>query len=773
MSLRELVTDSSCSTDVVGGASSSRGNPLSQLASAVLDARPGMAERSGGRDIGQSRAEYRSLLLDDLRTPIGPLTAILDVRSQNAELDSAENVGEHLEAERLAKDFYAAAPEMRIGLPKVVPQAPALPRYFPPFSLASFSRLPPPDANAVTARFEAAFANASPSFYNRSGHMPFSSSLRSQVAMLPMPQLGAALDQRDISSRGIAQTSQPDRVTNAQHESNTEPASLELSKDSIREAKQNASSSRGDLEGHVEYMDYLSGDSSNADASCLAASKVGVQNANETWESNFAEFSISEHARAISESMTERTESEMHRSRFKEFADALAKLDGSTEWTEKQEFPVAGEYSSQIEETLKSAWNDHSAQLDEAVADDWGKELSNFGKAIERDLVESREQDDAPERLLESTFADSYHSDLFDYLGRDPASVAYEFRQSNQFASLPTVDALAEGKRLRQEGHLSRAVLAFESAVVSLERAHGREQAEAWFLLGTTHAECDDDVRAIQAFVKCLNCEQAGENERQSSGAKMHCFTPHALLALGVCYTNELNTSKALSYLCEWLDMRESEREGASNMATSSLAKATDLDSIWDEDGDALLTEHRRLLMRMQRNARDNPLDVDLSIALGVLHNLSREYDLAADALRTAVAFRPDDARLWNKLGATLANGNDSDDALRAYRKAVDLSPSYIRAWVNVGTAYANRAEYDKAARYYLKALSIHDSQSARGSNSETFASIGDRRRGSNCKDMTHVWGYLRTTLVAMQREDLLPFVEYADVEKFRQFLVF
>ncbi len=46
------------------------------------------------------------------------------------------------------------------------------------------------------------------------------------------------------------------------------------------------------------------------------------------------------------------------------------------------------------------------------------------------------------------------------------------------------------------------------------------------------------------------------------------------------------------------------------------------------------------------------PADADLQVALGVLHNLSRNFDGAEAAFRNALALRPGDYSLWNKLGA-------------------------------------------------------------------------------------------------------------------------
>ena len=56
---------------------------------------------------------------------------------------------------------------------------------------------------------------------------------------------------------------------------------------------------------------------------------------------------------------------------------------------------------------------------------------------------------------------------------------------------------------------------------------------------------------------------------------------------------------------------------------------------------------------------------------------------------RSALAVRPKDYSLWNKLGATQANSSCSQEAIAAYQRALDLKPNYMRAWTNMGIAQA------------------------------------------------------------------------------------
>ena len=61
-----------------------------------------------------------------------------------------------------------------------------------------------------------------------------------------------------------------------------------------------------------------------------------------------------------------------------------------------------------------------------------------------------------------------------------------------------------------------------------------------------------------------------------------------------------------------------------------------------------------------------------------------------ASSLIPYLASSRSDYSLWNKLGATLANSQRSEEALPAYHRALDLKPKYARGWLNLGISHAN-----------------------------------------------------------------------------------
>jgi peroxin-5 len=233
------------------------------------------------------------------------------------------------------------------------------------------------------------------------------------------------------------------------------------------------------------------------------------------------------------------------------------------------------------------------------------------------------------------------------------------------------------------------------------------------------------------------------------------------LLALGVSYVNELDHERAIETLRGWVanhplyagmiddnidangleeddlygsaspenDAREQQPGGERRMRARTAVEMRDVE---------------RLLLRALDYDRTADAAADVYEALGVVYNVIRDYDAAADAFRRAIDVRPTDYQLRNKLGATLANGNRSDEALPSYREALSLKPKYARGWLNMAISHSNLHNYTDSSRCYLQTLSLNP-------------------------DAKHVWSYLRIALTCDEKWDLLPLAASQNLNAFRE----
>ncbi|KAJ4829299.1 Peroxisomal membrane signal receptor PTS1 [Turnera subulata] len=333
-------------------------------------------------------------------------------------------------------------------------------------------------------------------------------------------------------------------------------------------------------------------------------------------------------------------------------------------------------------------------QQNGAVDDQW---VNEFSKLHVNDWVEEFGQQVNDGTLGENS-ADNWANAYDEYLNEqvaakqqsDASRGVYVFSDMNPYVGHP--NPLKEGQELFRKGLLSEAVLALEAEVLK-----NPENAEGWRLLGIAHAENDDDQQAIAAMMRAQEADPTNLE---------------VLLALGVSHTNELEQSSALKYLYGWL--RNHPKYGA--LAGPELS------------GSLYYADVARLF---QEAAEMSPEDADVHIVLGVLYNLSREYDKAISSFQTALKLKPQDYSLWNKLGATQANSVQSADAILAYQQALDLKPNYVRAWANMGISYANQGMYQDSIRYYVRALAMNPKAD-------------------------NAWQYLRISLSCASRTDML-----------------
>lgn len=82
-------------------------------------------------------------------------------------------------------------------------------------------------------------------------------------------------------------------------------------------------------------------------------------------------------------------------------------------------------------------------------------------------------------------------------------------------------------------------------------------------------------------------------------------------------------------------------------------------------------------------------------------------YDEAVEILRAALLDNPLEARLWNALGTTLAQGSQAETALTFFDEAVRLDPRSAGALYNRAGAYFDLGRFEAAAADYAKARKV------------------------------------------------------------------
>ncbi|XP_076827037.1 peroxisomal biogenesis factor 5 isoform X4 [Brachyhypopomus gauderio] len=424
----------------------------------------------------------------------------------------------------------------------------------------------------------------------------------------------------------------------------------------------------------------------------------------------------------------------------------LGEKEQDKEWTKEYQ---PGEELRQTANELLAKVDDpklQNTEVSEESAESWVDEFATSGPDFQQAKAAVESDTDFWEKLQQEweemakrdAEAHPWLSD-FDQLLSTSYDKGYQFEEENPYLSHE--DPLAEGVRRMEAGDIPGAVRLFESAV-----QREPDNQLAWQYLGTCQAENEQEFAAISALRRCIELKKDNLT---------------ALMALAVSFTNESLHRQACETLRDWLRHnpkyrhileqreREKEREGVREREKERERFGSLLP-------EALFSEVQALFLSAAA-ADPTRVDPQLQCGLGVLFNLSGEYDKAVDCFTAALSVTPQDYLLWNKLGATLANGSRSEEAVAAYRRALELQPGFVRSRYNLGISCVNLGAHREAVEHFLEALSLQrqaagDAEGAAGRGPATVMS-------------DNIWSTLRMALSMMGESSLYAAADRRDLD--------
>ncbi|KIM45239.1 hypothetical protein M413DRAFT_441922 [Hebeloma cylindrosporum] len=308
----------------------------------------------------------------------------------------------------------------------------------------------------------------------------------------------------------------------------------------------------------------------------------------------------------------------------------------------------------------------------------------------------------------------------------------YQFQSSNPYL-------LGDSSRTQHHLQHTQGRNSVLENVLELEAAVQRNMNDAtvWYELGVKQQENEREHKALQALQRAVELDPS--------------HLP-AWLALAISYTNDNNRKGTHDAIYEWVSRNDRYQEAVKQFRSASSVN-NDM-SLAERYGQLI-----QCLITMARSDLTEEIDADIQIALAILLNTNEEYEKAQDCFRTALAIRPEDWLLYNRVGATMANSGRAEEALGYYYRALELNPGYIRARFNLGISCINLRRYEEAAQHILDALVLQDSDGVRenAGPSESRGVIS-----------TALWDSLKTTCLHMQRADLATLCDLRDLEGFR-----
>jgi len=115
----------------------------------------------------------------------------------------------------------------------------------------------------------------------------------------------------------------------------------------------------------------------------------------------------------------------------------------------------------------------------------------------------------------------------------------------------------------------------------------------------------------------------------------------------------------------------------------------------------------KKLWEMMQANGASAAERSEIYQLLAFLEIDQKNVPGAIVLLKQAAEARPDNAILWNNLGAEYLVAKNYAEAMPVLEKAALLQPGFAKAHLNLGDAYRGNKVYDKAQAEYEKALQL------------------------------------------------------------------
>ncbi|KAF8757025.1 Tetratricopeptide repeat [Rhizoctonia solani] len=265
----------------------------------------------------------------------------------------------------------------------------------------------------------------------------------------------------------------------------------------------------------------------------------------------------------------------------------------------------------------------------------------------------------------------------------------YQFQKNNPYLNETRMHAMHKhGAGLQQNRHGSQSVLEHE-AIVQRDPTN----AQAWLALG-----------AVLQDPSCMP----------------------AYLALAVSYANEGDRVSVHRAIGDWMTGR-----GAKVRKVGGLGELGVMEGVASVD--EVHNEYISGLLNMARQSSDE-IDADIQIALGILLNTMEDYSKAQDCFRTALAVRPDDWLLFNRVGATLANSGGPEEALAFSTRPLSSTPDTSA----LDTTW-EFLRYEEAAQHLVDALVLQESEGLNNERGVTSGSLWDTLRSTclNCSEWT------------------------------------